>query len=646
MDQAQMSEEMSEQGHVAKLQQQVALLSDKVEQQRREHAALMVQLEESNQAKMAFFANMGHEIRTPMNAITGFSQLMMATSLTEKQHYYLQQITEGSDGLLRLMNALFDLSKLQSGSFQLEYAPFVLDALVDRLQQRLLPEAEKKGLRLVVEMGSTIPNELNGDGARIYQVLFHLVENAIKFSAQGTVKLQIAFTPVAQCFEAGLGRLGIVVKDRGIGIDEALISRLFTPFSLGDDSLTRQQGGSGLGLAICHHILLLMGGTITVNSRRGEGSEFRVEIPLNCEACVEKYAPPSRKSLEGCRVLLVDDRVINREIANDVLSDWGVVVVEAENGADALTMLQQERCDLVLMDILMPVMGGLEAARRIRQQDEFALLPIIAMTGNSSERDRLECLAAGMNDVLVKPINFDALPQQMLHWINGDEQALSQDDDVDSIATNSDAVQHHLPSLLPAIVDEDRDKAVRKLGGNITLYYQLLQYFPLEHAQTSEQIHGAIAQHDVATAQRLAHTLKSSAASLGARLLMDSAGQIEQMFRAGEMPVAAQLQTMGQHCTQLMQVLSDRVDQAEQMNEASNHPLSHADCREKIAQLSLVLKHGEECAIAMLEDLLPQLRSMNAADAERVRQLVDGFDFVAAATLLQQMAKSMQQEEE
>jgi len=640
------------------LQQQVDALSaelqqakERSQQEQREHANMMAKLEEASRAKVAFFANMSHEIRTPMNAITGFSQLMMATDLTDKQRYYLQQVTNGSDELLCLINALFDLSKLESGTLKLDVGVLMLDEMVKRLQQSLFSQAEKKGLLLDFQVDTSVPDRLIGDGGRIYQILSILVENGIKFTEQGTVGLQIKFIPIhgsdqQQSGDGGMqGQLDIVVTDSGIGMDSALRTRLFRPFTLGDDSLTRQQGGSGLGLAICYRLLTLMEGTITVVSALGEGSQFHVTIPLMVEKNDETLPA---ESLVGRCVMVVDDRAINRQIAHEILSDWGMEVIEAEDGADAIRLLREMPCDLVLMDLLMPVMGGLEASRTIRTQAEFAALPIVAMTGNSSAQDREECLAAGMNDVLVKPIDFDTLPQQLLAWLQRSDGAILAPQ-CEELAPSQEhkMVGNALVSLSPVIADVDRDRALWALGGNEVLYRQLLDHFPIEHGQTLSNLRQALLQHDWATGERLAHTLKSSAASLGASLLADRAAQVEHCLHGEEMPTQAALQDLEEGCDALRHLLSTREDSATVSqavnNRADGSSLSESDWEQQVEQLCSALGRGEERAIAMLEEMLPHLRAIDASGAEKVSQLVDGFDFVAAVQLLKQLTPTTEE---
>ncbi len=620
---------------VERLSRQLAAAEERNRELRRESARLSADVAESNRAKEAFFANMSHEIRTPLNAITGFSRLLMATELSEQQRYYAQQVTDGGELLLRLINTLFDLSKLESGALHLKPAPFVVEELLQRLRQELQPLADKKGLTLEIAVDDAIPGTLTGDGQRIHQVLFNLVENGIKFTEQGKVKLEIDLLPGGA---DGADRLRMRVTDSGIGMDEELCARLFRPFSVGDDSLIRSYGGTGIGLAVSYRLVSLMGGEMHVRSRKGEGSCFAVEIPLQSEAV---DASPPVEELAGHRVLLVDDQAINRQVAREIMEDWGLEVIEAENGAHALRLLEEQACDLVLMDLLMPEMGGLEAARRIREQERFAALPIVAMTGNGGEEDRAQCLAAGMDDVLVKPIDFDGLPQRLAAWLHCHEGTITPL--VEKMET--DVPSSCLPSLQPAIRDADRDQALRALGGDEALYRQLLEHFSDEHAETPAKLRRALSRGDQAAAERLLHTLKSSAASLGARALAECCARYEKRVRRREALTEEALQAVEQGCTQLRNILQQQVGKAMAGGEEKGEHYSDAELAREVAALCAVLERGEERAIAMLDRLLPALCLRDAAESEAVRQLVDGFDFVAAAEKLRRMMQRMEAKE-
>jgi len=320
-----------------------------------------------------------------------------------------------------------------------------------------------------------------------------------------------------------------------------------------------------------------------------------------------------------------------------------VTVDEAEDGAEAIRMVQQQPYDLVLMDILMPVMGGLEAARYLRNQAQFASLPIVAMTGNSTEEDRVECLAAGMDDVLVKPIDFDELPQQMRRWLARGEVDCRSGEMPEASPPMQEGKSRveatfSLPSLAPVVDDEDRDRAVRILGGNLALYSQLMRYFPVEHGDTPAKIRQAVARHDLAEGERLAHSLKSSAASLGAGRLMEISAQVEQQLRAGAVPHSQTLQMMTDACEELVQLLGNTHVSALSSQQQLTNMVSVMEIEQQLEQLAEALRRGEERAISMLEELLPSLQLLGKEEAAQLQQLVDGFDFVAAAALLQQMS--------
>jgi signal transduction histidine kinase/ActR/RegA family two-component response regulator len=383
---------------------------------------------QASQAKSEFLANVSHEIRTPMNAIVGMSYLASTTPMTPQQRVYLDTITRSSRHLLGVLNDVLDLAKIEAGKLTAETAPFALAGVIDGVCDMVLGKCTEKGLELVVDVGADVPDALEGDALRLRQILANLLGNAVKFTERGEVGLHVRVREtrgesVALRFE---------VRDTGIGISDAQRAMLFQNFQQGDASTTRRFGGTGLGLAISRNLAVLMGGDVGVESEPGVGSTFWVDLPFE-RAAVGALAersgtltstPPgpiqgggSLEAIRGARVLLVEDNEINQEVASGLLRHCGVSVEVAENGAVAVARLQAESFDLVLMDMQMPVMDGLAATRAIRALPGGATVPIVAMTANAMDSDRLRCLEAGMNDHLGKPVEPDALHRALVRWI-------------------------------------------------------------------------------------------------------------------------------------------------------------------------------------------------------------------------------------
>lgn len=353
---------------------------------------------EASEAKSAFLAMMSHELRTPMNGVLGLTHALRGARLEPRHARYLEMIEKSGQGLMTILNDILDLSKIEAGKLELDISPFDLRELVDQTAVIWSETAREKGLELRLEIDPTTPAWVMGDLARVRQILLNLISNALKFTDQGAVTVRVA--------PAGEG-IALAVSDTGVGMTPEQRARLFSPFVQGDRSIARRFGGTGLGLTICRHLAELMGGEVTVQSAPGEGSTFTVTLPL---AMAEKPAPlkaEESKKLDfgGVRVLVVDDNVVNQLVARAVLESVGVTVLTADDGRAALERLRDEPFDLVLMDVHMPVMDGIEAVRRIRAGEAGrADMPIVALTADAMVGDAERLVAQGFDDAHPKPI--------------------------------------------------------------------------------------------------------------------------------------------------------------------------------------------------------------------------------------------------
>jgi PAS domain S-box-containing protein len=394
------------------------------------------QAEEASEAKSRFLANMSHEIRTPMNAIIGMTHLALHHVGDPRASEYLGRIEHSAQHLMGLINDILDFSKIEADRLDLEHIEFDLASVLDNFTNLLVDKITDKGLALKVDVAPDVPTRLVGDPLRLGQVLINYGQNALKFTQQGEIRVAISSTPAPD----GTVLLRMAVSDTGIGLSEAQQAPLFESFHQGDASTTRRYGGTGLGLAIARRLAHLMGGEVGVHSRLGEGSTFwfTAHLALPGRACaapaavkgpaqpryMETRAVPPRSTsatasppTPGARVLVVDDNEVNLLIASEILSAAGLQVSVAADGARALQCLGDERVDLVLMDMQMPVMDGLAATRAIRDMPHHRHLPIIAMTANALPADRTRCLEAGMDDVLTKPIEPRQLIDLVSHWV-------------------------------------------------------------------------------------------------------------------------------------------------------------------------------------------------------------------------------------
>jgi PAS domain S-box-containing protein len=362
--------------------------------------ALQNRLEAAVEAKAAFLANMSHELRTPLTSILGFSALLQQAELPEHAESHVRRIALAGGSLLALINDILDVSKLEAGQIDLELEPADVRALAEEVRDILSVQASVKGVSLKIIDDLPRPRR-RIDGLRLRQVLLNLVGNAVKFTDSGAVRVRLMETgPTGE-------RLRIEVIDSGPGLPEAHRSRLFQRFAQGDSSVTRRHGGTGLGLAICRELIELMGGEIGVDDHDQPGACFWIDIPAAPACPIEAAAPKAAaetSSLSG-RVLIVDDHPVNRELVRLLLSGPEVTTLEAENGKVAIDKASQERFDLILMDVNMPVMDGLVAASAIRASCPLnAETPIVALTAQTGPEIEQKCFDAGMDAVLAKPI--------------------------------------------------------------------------------------------------------------------------------------------------------------------------------------------------------------------------------------------------
>lgn len=388
----------------------------------RQSEALRHAAEQLAQARSEFLAKMSHEIRTPLNGVIATADLLATTEMTAEQRDLLNTLTLSAKTLLELINDILDFSKIEAGKMVLETLPLTPAVLAEEVVSIMGPAARRKGLTLRTELKAELPVRVLGDPHRLRQILLNFVGNAIKFTEQGEIVVQVRRVE-SQTPAQNHVWLRFEVQDTGIGIPPDKQTSIFDSFTQADNSITRRYGGTGLGLTICKRLVELMGGRIGVVSQPGEGScfWFEVSVPIvhGGEEIPQASASASEPtSLEGLRVLLVEDNSVNQKVAVRMLQKLGCEITVAENGQQALEILARDSFDVVLMDVQMPLMDGLTATRllRAREQGTGKRQVVIALTANATQSDREQCFEAGMDDYLSKPLTLEALRAVLMRW--------------------------------------------------------------------------------------------------------------------------------------------------------------------------------------------------------------------------------------
>jgi CheY-like chemotaxis protein/HPt (histidine-containing phosphotransfer) domain-containing protein len=368
-------------------------------------------------AKQNFLANMSHEIRTPMNAIMGMANQLSKTTLDSEQKLFLNTIHSAADNLLVIINDILDLSKIEAGRLNLETIGFDLKEIIEKARQVMLYKTEEKNLSLTTRFyDSRISPVLKGDPYRINQILLNLMSNATKFTEKGFVDVSCKLLSEKNNIQT----IQLIVKDTGIGMDEAFVKNLFTKFTQEDDSVTRRFGGTGLGMSICKELTSLMNGSIEVTSKKGEGTTIYVNIPLEKgtenDQSETETEEENREILQNKKILVADDNEMNRLVASTMLKHYGIIIEEAENGLEAIEKISREHFDLVLMDVQMPLMDGLAATTEIRKNISKQL-PVIALTALAYKEDEDKLLQHGMNGYLSKPFEERELIKTISYWL-------------------------------------------------------------------------------------------------------------------------------------------------------------------------------------------------------------------------------------
>ncbi|MBF0588229.1 MAG: response regulator [Magnetococcales bacterium] len=742
------------------------------------------------QAKSDFLANMSHEIRTPMNAIIGLSHLALQTGLAPKQQDYIHKVYTAAHSLLGIINDILDFSKIEAGKLDMEQVPFRLDKVLEDLAHLVTIKAREKGLELLIRVDPQAPNGLVGDPLRLSQILLNLANNAVKFTEQGEILLEVE--RIGDVNDSVMMRFS--VKDSGIGMNEEQVTRLFQSFSQADASTTRKYGGTGLGLAISKRLTELMGGRIRAESTHGEGSCFTftarfglsdeqndpisdqlpgpdlrgtpilivddspdarrilhelaenltfdatlaasgeealelihkhdqasdpfklvymdwkmegmdgMEASRRIKSDTSLTAPPQvimvtaydpelmRQKLDGwemdgmltkpvsastlmdaamaamghknrtpgqpkqggalsiaaiepirgARILLVEDNAVNQQVAQELLEQAQLEVTVAEHGQKALEILNQALFDAVLMDLQMPIMDGYEATHAIRKQQQFASLPIIAMTANAMAGDREKCLDAGMNDHVAKPIDPGELFAALAHWIEPAERDIPAEllQRHDSDKEPADTQPLELPGF-------DQKAAIARMGGNVGAFRRTLAKVVNNETTAMARIREALAQGERQTAIRDAHSLKGMAGNIGAMKLFEAAGILENSLSRQHGPLPEKLLSQVERCLAetmrtIETALSVERPDAHVDTPSSQGALEPEQLEALLGQLQRQIENYDSAATESCDALVTLLQgtplTKNMAEINRA---LDGYEFDIAQTLMKELRKEL-----
>ncbi|MBF0204092.1 MAG: response regulator, partial [Desulfamplus sp.] len=607
--------------------------------------------EAANKAKSEFLANMSHEIRTPMNAIVNMTRLLSDTLLDEEQQDYVETAMTSSELLLSLINDILDFSKIEAGKLELENINFDLRDIVQSVEKIIKSSAEEKGLSIIYTIDSAVHHYLVGDSMRIRQILLNFLNNAVKFTHKGGIIVRISLKNDASPEHANDTHTTVKfeITDTGIGIPDDRLNLLFKSFSQVDASTSRRYGGTGLGLKISKQLAELMGGEVGVESEEGKGSTFWFTALL--KQCTEPDVMDSEDDsvsssnvsgtndkipFSSLNILVAEDNIPNQKVALAILKTFGLAADIANNGKEAVEALRLKDYHLVLMDMQMPEMDGIEATRIIRNHDSGVVnpqIPIIAMTANTTKEDQQKCLDAGMNDFISKPVETDQLVEAIRKQVDVRSP--------EAIGKMVSKVKDEASDVIKKVFN--REAFLNRIGGSEELLKKIIPTLRESLFEEISKLKSASDRKDAGNMRLHAHTIKGTCANFSAERLSDIAFRIEESTKEGLIDTAASLiENVEQEAMELKSVLSemfpDIFKTIDEPEISSNYPPENEIIFPPDAELKTLYELAMFGKVLQIEKFITQLKAIDV----RYTGFADKVSSMAAAFKDEEIARLMQ----